>query len=138
LINTNSSHIIIFNKKGQALLLKRAINDEWEPDKWSIPGGKREKGETIHQNIVREVMEETNLVIFPKFVKYLPEISEKLNHIFFMTSKFEGNIKLDKENSDYIWIMPENIIEKLSVPNLKQEVFAAKQIFDQNLKIIIK
>ena len=137
-MNYNSSHICIFNKNGQVLLLKRAKNDEWMPNHWSIPGGRRKEGETLLQNIIRETLEETNLTIFPPFIRFLPEISEKLNHVFFTTSRFTGSVKLDHENSEYIWISPENIPERSSVPNLKAEVYAAKELNDSNIRIIVK
>ncbi len=136
-MNTNSSHIIIFNEKNEVLLLKRSDDDDWEPGKWSLPGGKREGNETLKQNIVRETMEESGLTIFPDKIRYLPEISKKLNHVFFTTNKFSGKIKLDHENSAAKWIKPEQINDKESVPNLKKEVFAAKSQNSQQITIKI-
>lgn len=98
------------------------------PGKWSIPGGKREKDETIWQNIIRETKEETNLDIFPENILFLPEISKKLNHIFFVTEHFAGNIQLDHENSSFQWTKPDEIDEKSSVPHLKEEVLAGLSV----------
>ena len=52
---------IIRNEKGQILLLQRSYNDDFEPAKWALPGGKLEQGETPLQASQRELLEETNL-----------------------------------------------------------------------------
>lgn len=98
-------------------------------------GGRRKENETLFQNIVREIKEETNLDIFPKKIIFLTNISEKLDHILFATKSYSGNIKLDQENSDFGWFSLENIDEKQSVPHLKDEIMAAKLIL--NLKKLI-
>jgi 8-oxo-dGTP diphosphatase len=46
---------------GRALLIKR--RSEPAKGEWSIPGGAVEVGETIHDALVREVLEETGLVV---------------------------------------------------------------------------
>ncbi len=49
---------IIVNKKGEILLQSRA-----DRDKWGLPGGCQELGETFQNTLIREVKEETNLDI---------------------------------------------------------------------------
>lgn len=48
------AHAIILNSNGQVLLLKRTYGDKG----WSFPGGSVEPGETIHQALYRECLEE--------------------------------------------------------------------------------
>ena len=66
---------IVKTNDGKILLLRRAITDTFEPDTWSLPGGKIEKDETPEQAVVREIKEETNLdisspvLIFKKKIK---------------------------------------------------------------------
>ena len=52
---------VIWNEKGEIVLIQRAK----EPHKgqWSIPGGRVEWGETLHEAIVREIREETGLEV---------------------------------------------------------------------------
>jgi 8-oxo-dGTP diphosphatase len=54
---------IITDAAGRLLLIKRGH----EPGKglWSIPGGRVESGETDEQAVIREVREETGLVVQP-------------------------------------------------------------------------
>jgi mutator protein MutT len=52
---------VVVNDAGQLLLIRRGH----EPGKglWSIPGGRVEPGETDEQAVVRELLEETGLVV---------------------------------------------------------------------------
>jgi XTP/dITP diphosphohydrolase len=66
----SSRHIVvpiaIIVKDGKILVTKR--NDPHRPDyheKWEFPGGSMEFGETVKENLVREVKEETGLKIKP-------------------------------------------------------------------------
>jgi 8-oxo-dGTP diphosphatase len=65
---------VIINKDGKILLMKRGEKSQNEKGKWSVPGGALEFGETPQQCIVREVKEETNLIVKP--IKQL----EPFNH----------------------------------------------------------
>ncbi|HEU0089779.1 MAG TPA: NUDIX domain-containing protein [Pseudonocardiaceae bacterium] len=50
---------VIFDRAGRLLLVRRA--HEPGRDRWSVPGGRVEPGETDHQAVCREVVEETGL-----------------------------------------------------------------------------
>lgn len=52
---------IIRNEEGEILLLQRSYNDDFEPGKWCLPGGKIEPGEVPEYAAARELLEETNL-----------------------------------------------------------------------------
>lgn len=52
---------LIFDPEGRLCLVKRA--NAPGKDKWSIPGGRVEHGETDHSAVRREVFEETGLVV---------------------------------------------------------------------------
>jgi ADP-ribose pyrophosphatase YjhB (NUDIX family) len=54
---------IITGADGRLLLIKRG--HEPEAGRWSLPGGRVEPGETDHEALVREVREETGLVVTP-------------------------------------------------------------------------
>lgn len=49
---------LLFNKKGQILLVKRSAKDDFMPNKWWIVGGKIEANETPEQGAIRELAEE--------------------------------------------------------------------------------
>jgi 8-oxo-dGTP pyrophosphatase MutT (NUDIX family) len=62
-VKQNYSDGIIYNEKGEILILRRSIDDAFYPDCWSLPGGKIENGESTEQAIIREIKEETNLKV---------------------------------------------------------------------------
>ena len=137
-MHQNSSHIVIFDHNQRVLLLKRSTKDNWEPRvNGQFHGGRRKENETLIQNIQRETKEETGLDIFPEKILFLPEISKKLNHVFFTTNEFSGKIKLDNENSAYKWSKIDEVDEEVSVPNLSDELLAAKKQLEQP-KIVLR
>lgn len=137
-MNQSSSHIIIFNNQGKVLVVRRSDNDDWEPGKFAIPGGKREDGESLLQNIQRETFEEVGLILDPQKIIFLPNISKKLNHVFFTTNVFKGTVKLgDGEHSEFGWINPKQLSEEESVPNLALEIEEARKLMCDGIKIKI-
>ncbi|HJD62061.1 MAG TPA: NUDIX hydrolase [Rickettsia endosymbiont of Degeeriella rufa] len=68
--------IILFNSKNEILLGKR-ISSHGEST-YGNPGGYLEFGETFEECIIREVLEETNLIIKdPKFLAVTNDVFEK-------------------------------------------------------------
>ena len=51
--------VVVLNGDGKFLLLKRSTDSNWMPEKWAIPGGHIEKGESPRTAAVRETKEET-------------------------------------------------------------------------------
>ena len=82
-------------------LITRRSNTKFLSGLWEFPGGKIEKSETARQAIIREVKEETNLIIFDPI--YLGNVKHKYSH-------FGVNISL--------FISSPESIKKL---NIKQE-----------------
>ncbi|MEV6986499.1 NUDIX domain-containing protein [Sphaerisporangium sp. NPDC051017] len=54
---------------GQVLLLQRAPSAKFAADHWDLPVGKADKGELITTTAVRELREETGLVVNPDRLK---------------------------------------------------------------------
>lgn len=52
---------LIYNSKGELLLLQRSGNDTFGASKWCLPGGKIDDGENALQAVLREVKEEIGI-----------------------------------------------------------------------------
>jgi 8-oxo-dGTP pyrophosphatase MutT (NUDIX family) len=112
---------IIIDKDKRILLLKRSnFKDQWQPNKWSLPGGKVEEDEDSVAALKREVKEETGLD-FEKFLEkfVVQRSSDNVEHIF--TVKFEGEpeeVDVDFENNGFGWFTISEIRYLNTVPNL--------------------
>jgi ADP-ribose pyrophosphatase YjhB (NUDIX family) len=47
------------------LMVQKSHADPNHPNKWEVPGGRMEEGESLEEQIVREVFEETGFVVIP-------------------------------------------------------------------------
>ena len=90
--------IILYNKKGHVLFLKRTEYVEKFKNKWDLPGGHAHIGEDLLTALEREVKEETGLTFSdPKKIK-------KIDNITFYKAKYnKGDIKLSEEHSEFLF-----------------------------------
>lgn len=116
-----SAHVIIYNH-GKVLILRRSKTDDWMPNHYGLPGGKIEDNETPKEAIKRECKEETNLIIEPENLIFLPKVSTDKKHSFYYTTKFNGQLKLDFEHDDYKWVKPKELSNFKIVPDLQDIV----------------
>lgn len=96
----------------QILLLKRN-NSGTSGGKWCMPGGKLEKNETPLQAVIREVTEETGIILLPKEVVFFQTICKRtlqkdyLLHLFkatFPSTKpSDYSVILNEEHTDFLW-----------------------------------
>ena len=78
------AYVLLYHPQRAAVLLVK--NEEF----WSLPGGKREVGETLQQTAIREAKEETGYDIEVGGVVHLSEKMTDREHVMFIT--FRGNI----------------------------------------------
>lgn len=101
-----SNLIVVFDDK--LLLLKRGDKDSFEPNKWCLPGGKVEVGETTNEGAVRETKEETGLTFDSNDITYMDEFNDKDNVLLYYLISLDTKdslpeIVITKEHSDYFW-----------------------------------
>jgi 8-oxo-dGTP diphosphatase len=58
--------VVVVNERTEFLILRRIGG--WWPDELAVVGGHPEEGETVYDCAVREVLEETGLIVVPRIV----------------------------------------------------------------------
>ncbi len=111
--------ILIFNPRGELFLVK---THKWH-DKYGVPGGHIELGESAVEAARREAREETGLEI--RDLEFLcwqecvyDEQFWKPRHFIFLdfTAKMDkGDVVLNDEAEEFIWIDPKKALEELDV-----------------------
>lgn len=117
---------IIVNGKGQILLQKRRDND-----KWGLPGGCQEVGESFSEVIIREVKEETNLEVdHLQLIDVTSGMSRKNvypngdivinNTVLYYIDQYHGELKWDEESKELRFFDLEQLpaVDKQNDPDL--------------------
>ena len=94
---------VIENAQGKILLVK---SPKWR-NKWTMPGGHIEPGETIEEAALREVKEETGINV--RIIKFVHEWTgdhngEKLKSFTYVCSTDSDKVTLSDEHGDYAWV----------------------------------
>jgi 8-oxo-dGTP diphosphatase len=114
-----SVHAVIFNEQGQVLLLKQSYGD----NRWGLPGGGVEPGETIYDAVKRECFEELGVpVIIEAFtgLYYHSEFNSQVG-IFRCSIEDLRQIKLSAEHTAYKFANVDDLskVQKIRVENAK-------------------
>lgn len=106
---------LIFNSEGKLLLVK---SHKWR-DKYVIPGGHIEVGETLEEALRREIKEETDLdvydiefLVFQEFI-FDNAFWRKGHFIFFdhVCKTDTTRVNLNDEAEEYVWVSLEEGLE---------------------------
>lgn len=104
---------------GQILLLHRQ-DEDIQGNKWGLPAGKLEPGETEVQAMIRELREETGLKFQEKDLNYFQKVFVRydthdfLFHMFFAKPAWltAPEILIDpEEHKDFRWLKPEKALQ---------------------------
>lgn len=106
---------LIFDPQGRVLLVR---THKWG-DRWGIPGGKIDPGETMESALVREVREETGLVATD--VRFAiaqdsidsPEFYKPLHMVLlnFTCRTAESDVTLNEEAQAHAWVTPREALD---------------------------
>ncbi len=90
----------ILIQDGKILLVQQSVPGADPPRRWSLPGGGLEAGETLEACVVRELREETGLVVRPQELLYLCERIHQGRHAVHITFRVErvgGDLRVGGE-----------------------------------------
>ncbi|MFM8302942.1 MAG: NUDIX hydrolase [Actinomycetota bacterium] len=103
--------------RGRLLLVRRGHGPG--AGRWSVPGGRVEPGETLHEAVVREVAEETGLeVVVVRFLGYVERIGDDpapyhyviLNFVVTVLDAGSGPVAGD-DAAEARWVPVEDVAE---------------------------
>ena len=128
---------VIF-RDGQFLVVRRAN----APGRglYSVPGGRVEHGETLHQAVAREVREETALAIdivgFAGWREVLPDpAAGRTGHylvISYAARWRAGEVTLNEELDDFRWISSDGLTTLRTTQGLAEIVQAAERLISSS------
>lgn len=92
--------VVIQDHRGRILLLLRGPSAPWMPDRWNLPSGKIEPGESIFEAARRETLEEAGLHVFA--LAPLTRVGD-LDVLF--AEEWSGRVRLvDREHVRSAWV----------------------------------
>ncbi len=131
--------VIIVNKEGQILMQSRA-----DRDKWGLPGGCQELGESFKDTIIREVKEETNLDVLESDLELVDIVSGASrrnnypngdvvinNTALYCIRNYSGELKWDAESKDMKFFDLDNLPKNQNDSDLI-DVYREKLKSEQN------
>jgi 8-oxo-dGTP diphosphatase len=106
----------VVNDSGQVLAVRRRDTGQWEP-----PGGVLELGETIEEGLIREVREETGLVVAPeRLTGVYKNMRHKIIALVFRCRVVSGTPTAGAETVEVRWMGPAEVCDHMN------EAFAAR------------
>ncbi len=107
------------NPQGNYLLMRRSDIEKRGKQKWDIPGGRMEAGATVLDNLAREIMEETGLVMTsePSFFDLQDLIWPDGRHVvrLLYVGTIDGTPVLSFEHTEYKWFTVEEMLQLTEV-----------------------
>ncbi len=119
-----SQKIFLKNSEGKYLTILRSATDPSRPLTWDLPGGNIEEGEDLHENMKREILEETGIELddFEIF-----DVGSAVNGRgeYSVQVAYRGNVDnpkvvLSYEHSEYRWVTKEEFLELDSSSKIKK------------------
>lgn len=123
-------HALIFNDKGEILIMQRSKLNDVLSEFWDIPGGTLKDGEDPADGAIRETKEESGIELsHPKLFFQKANVDTGKNKQFvtlvFRASCSSTEVTLNpEEHQEYKWIRPEEISD-YKVVNYMEDCIAA-------------
>jgi 8-oxo-dGTP pyrophosphatase MutT (NUDIX family) len=114
-MESNASSVALF-RAGEVLLIERAF----EPLKglWTLPGGRREAGESSEATAIREIAEEVGIHVRALRPVLIMPVAARFYLEVFATRDFDGEIVASDEIAAWRWLEPGLIGELPTTPGL--------------------
>ena len=126
----------LYIENGDKILLLHRQDNKSQGNRWGIPAGKVDKGETPLQAVIREVLEETGYDFSKHAIEYLSTVYVEHNpkdhivyHMFRTQMVFDPEaIRINPhEHKDYKWVIPQ---DGLKMNLIEDEDTCFKLVYD--------
>ena len=107
-----SAKVVILDKDGRCLLLRRSPQSKNNAGKWDLPGGKVDAGEAFDAALLREVREETGLEIELERLLGAAESetpTPRVVYLILVGRHAAGRVLLSPEHDDCAWVAREEL-----------------------------
>ena len=97
---------IVSDEQGRILLIRRSLESKNFKHKWDLPGGKVDPGESFDQALLREVEEETGLVVAITGVAGATEFEMAAVRVAVLILEVRstgGTVRLSSEHDQFAW-----------------------------------
>jgi 8-oxo-dGTP pyrophosphatase MutT (NUDIX family) len=107
-------------------------------DKWYMPGGKREKGETDQEALIREIKEELTIDIIPDSISYYGTFeaqahgqpADMMVRVTCYTAQYSGELVASNEIEEFSWLNTADKDKITEIGKLIFEELKAKDLID--------
>jgi 8-oxo-dGTP diphosphatase len=106
---------VVIDEDGRALVIQRRDNAHWEP-----PGGILERDETITEGLLREVREETGLIVEPALTGVYKNMSRGIIALVFRCRPIGGTLTENSEVTGF------RRVRESDVSSIMSEVYAVR------------
>jgi 8-oxo-dGTP diphosphatase len=142
---SNKLHIlavtaVIRNQDGKYLVLKRHPREIAFPEHYCFPGGKVDGGDSIEETLVKEIKEESGLVMKPgkilvKDASYLRPDGQTVKVLAYLVEVEKGEAKFDPNDfTEYKWVTADEL-KKLPHVGLEEEIRKAEEIINLDIPL---
>jgi len=126
--------ILLKNKDGKYLILRRSkIKYPEIGHEWDIAGGRINIGETLIDNLKREIFEETGLSLEeePKLISAQDIFKNEGKHVIRLTyiGNIDGEVVLSDEHDNYKWLTFSEFLKIEPLNSYIKEIINNKLIF---------
>ena len=113
---------VLYN--GKILILKRGPEAPWMPNKWNLPGGAVDPGESPEQAAIREAREEAKIKVIN--VRHLRTDNKTSYDVHFYIGQATSNeVTTNYENSSFAWVDNDTAGHYIYVPGVRETIFSA-------------
>lgn len=101
-----SATVAVINSHKKLLILRRGTTAPWKPGCYCLPGGKVEPNEELIECAIRELGEETGIVIADNnyLTPFTVRYGSGYNKIIFTITMNNPVVSLNWEHDDYQWV----------------------------------